>query len=79
MDIAVKNKIVEKILQSNDDLLLNEVEALIGLSDKDFASTLPVEVKQAINKSKSQLNAGEGIPHQQVMSEIKSRFLNSNG
>lgn len=75
MDIAVKNKIVEKIMQSDDDLLLNEVKALVGLSDKDFASELPLEVKQAINKAKSQLDAGEGIPHDQVMSEVKSRFL----
>lgn len=75
MDIAVKNKIVEKILQSDDEMLLNEVEALIGLSQKDFGLALPNEVKQAINIAKSQLAAGEGIPHQQVMDEIKSRFL----
>jgi hypothetical protein len=75
MDIAVKNKIVERILQSNDDLLLHEVEVLIGLSDKDFALSLPVEVTQAINKAKSQLDAGEGITHNQVMDEMKTRFL----
>lgn len=75
MDIAVKNKIVEKILQSEDDLLLNEVKALIGLSDGDFGYGLPVELKQAINKAKAQLDAGEGIPHKQVMDEMKSRFL----
>ncbi len=75
MDIIVKNKIVEKILQSNDDLLLNEVNAIMGLSDKDFGLDLPYEVKLAINKAKSQLDAGEGIPHEQIMNEIKERFL----
>lgn len=75
MDIAVKNKIVERILQSDDDMLLNEVKALIGLNDKDFGTELPVEVKQAINKAKIQLDAGEGIQHHTVMDEVKERFL----
>ncbi|MES2277979.1 MAG: hypothetical protein V4592_18265 [Bacteroidota bacterium] len=75
MDIAVKNKIVEKILQSDDDLLLNEVEALIGLSDRDFGLDLPIEVKTAIKLAKKQLKEGQGIPHQQMMDEVKKRFL----
>lgn len=77
MDIAVKNKIVEKILQSEDDLLLNEVRALVGLTDRDFGLDLPNEVKQVIIKAKSQLDAGEGIPHHVVMDEIRNRFPKS--
>lgn len=76
MDIALKYRIVEKIIQSNDDNLLNEIRSLIGLSDTDFWTELPVEVKQAIHKAKSELDRGEGIPHTQVMEEIKGRFLN---
>ena len=76
MDITLKYKIVEKIIQSNDDSLLNEIKSLIGLSETDFWAELPTEVKQSINKAKAELDRGEGIPHSQVMSEIKSRFLN---
>lgn len=75
MDIALKYKIVEKIIQSNDDNLLNEIRSLIGLSETDFWAEIPVEVKQAINKAKAELDRGEGIPHAQVMTEIKGRFL----
>lgn len=75
MDIALKYKIVEKIIQTNDDILLNEIKALIGLSENDFWHDLPFEVQQAINQAKSQLDDGEGIAHEQVMLEVKDRFL----
>ncbi|HCN82185.1 MAG TPA: hypothetical protein DIT07_01000 [Sphingobacteriaceae bacterium] len=75
MDIVLKNKIVERIIQSNDDLLLNEIKSLVGLSETDFWSSLPEEIKQAVNKAKSELDKGKGIPHSQMMSEIKDRFL----
>jgi len=75
MDIALKYKIVEKIIQSNDEGLLNEIKSLIGLSEDDFWTELPAEIKQAVNKAKDELDRGEGIPHAQVMSEVKNRFL----
>ena len=75
MDIALKYKIVEKIIQSNDDNLLNEIRSLIGLSESDFWTETPVDVKEAIKKAKLELDRGEGTPHTQVMTEIKDRFL----
>ena len=75
MDIALKYKIVEKIIQTNDDLLLNEIKSLVGLSEGDFWKDVPVEVKQAVNKAKEELDRGEGISHSQVMTEIKEKFL----
>jgi hypothetical protein len=76
MDIALKYKIVEKIVQTNDDTLLNEIKSLIGLSEVDFWNDLSPEIKKAVNQAKDELDRGEGIPHLQVMTEIKSRFLN---
>jgi hypothetical protein len=76
MDITLKYKIVEKIIQSNDDSLLNEIKSLVGLSDFDFWNELPIEVKQAVNKAKAELDRGEGVPHSQIMAEVKTRFLN---
>jgi hypothetical protein len=76
MDITLKYKIVEKIIKSNDDSLLNEIKSLVGLSDFDFWNELPIEVKQAVNKAKAELDRGEGVPHSQIMAEVKTRFLN---
>lgn len=75
MDITIKNKIVERILQSDDDLLLNEVKALVGLADRDFGLDLPHELKKAVDKAVVQLDAGEGIPHHVVMNEVRNKFL----
>lgn len=74
MDITLKYRIVEKIIQSNDDTLLNEIKSLVGLSEGDFWKELPQEVKQAVNKAKAELDRGEGVPHVQVMTEMKNRF-----
>lgn len=43
----------------------------------DFRDDLPNEVKQAIKMAKVELDGGEGIPHDEVMAEIKNRFLKS--
>lgn len=45
MDIALKYKIVEKIIESNDDTLLNQINNLLGLSENDFWTELPKDVQ----------------------------------
>ena len=76
MDIKIKNKIVEKIIQSDDEVLLNEIKSLVGLSEGDFWNELPNEVKQSVDKAKGELDHGQGINHAKFMEEVKSRFLN---
>ena len=75
MDISLKYKIVEKIIQSNDDELLSEINSLLGLSQNDFWDDLPENVKEGINEAKEQINNGQGVPHSQVMADVKARFL----
>jgi hypothetical protein len=75
MDISSKYKIVEKIIQSNDDELLNEINSLLNLSENDFWDDLPSEIKEGINEAKSQLADGQGIPHAQIMADVKARFF----
>lgn len=77
MDIALKYKIVEKIIQSNDEVLLNEIKSLMGLSEGDWWDEVPAGLKQKIKKSKSEHDTGDAVLHAEVMSEIKRRFLNS--
>ncbi|WP_419801343.1 hypothetical protein [Mucilaginibacter sp.] len=75
MDIELKNRIAAKIIQSEDDVLLNEVKALVGLSETDFWYDLPSELKYNIDQAKLQLDRGEGIAHKEVMQDMKNRFL----
>lgn len=74
MNIEAKYKIVEKIIQSNDDALLKEIRELLGLSNKDFWDGLPIEIKEEIDLARAELDRGEGIRHEEVMAEIKKRF-----
>ncbi|HEY4325444.1 MAG TPA: hypothetical protein VGN20_15720 [Mucilaginibacter sp.] len=76
MDIELKYKIAEMIIQLNDDALPNEIKSLAGLPDSDFWNDVPDECKKTINQAKEELDKGEGIPHSQVMVDVKARFLN---
>ena len=76
MDIALKHQIAEKIIQSDDDTLLDEIKSLVGLSESDFWDDLPHHVKESINKAKEEISRGEGIPHAEVMADARARFLN---
>ena len=75
MDVAAKYRIVEKIIQSDDDAILNEISSILGIENDDIWFELSEEVKSAINESKEQLDRGEGIPHENVMNRVKARFL----
>jgi hypothetical protein len=76
MDISLKHKIAERIIESEDDVLLNEIKSLIGLSEGDFWDNLPNEIQNEINLSKNEHDKNEGIiPHLEVMQEAKNRFL----
>lgn len=74
MDISLKYKIVEKIIQSNDDKILNQIKALLNVPEPDFWDDIPENVQKAINEAKAQLDRGEGIAHSQVMTDVKKRF-----
>jgi hypothetical protein len=74
MDIEHKYKILEKIMNTEDDVLLSEIDSLLNTSKQDFWPSLPAQVKQAIEESESELDRGEGISHEQVMVEIKERY-----
>ncbi|HVW12860.1 MAG TPA: hypothetical protein VHB54_03510 [Mucilaginibacter sp.] len=74
MDIEHKYKILEKIMRTDDDVLLSEIDSLLDTNKQDFWPSLPFQVKQAIEEAKSELDRGEGISHEQVMAEIKARY-----
>lgn len=74
MDIKQKYQIVEKIIQTDDDVLLSEIRELLGLAG-DFEEDLPEVVKKNIQDAKGELDRGEGISHEEVMKQARERFL----
>jgi predicted transcriptional regulator len=76
MDTKEKNDLVKKILDIEDDAILDQIKAIIGdEEDNDFWNELPDHVKAGIQQGKAELERGEGIPHEKVMAEIKSKYL----
>jgi len=55
----------------------NTLDHRIAQDDEsDFWNEIPDHVKQAIEQAKKEVDSGQGIPHAQVMAEVKARFLN---
>ncbi len=75
MNLDVKKRIVEKIIKSEDEDLLDEICSLVGLSETDFWSELPRSLQADIKEAENQLKNNEGINHDQLMKEVKSRYL----
>ncbi len=75
MDKLEKDALVQKLISTEDDAILDQVKVILS-DDKDFWDDLPEHVKEGINKAKEDIKQGKGIPHEQVMAEIKARYLN---
>jgi hypothetical protein len=75
MDAKEKNALVKKLLDTEDDVILDQVKALLeDDEDKDFWDELPKHVKESIKRGKVQAERGEVRPHEEVMAEIKSKY-----
>lgn len=75
MDETTKHKIVEHIMQSNDDVLLNEIQAMLELSDKDFWDELSDETRASIDRGLEDIKKGRTKANEEVLSDIQKRFL----
>lgn len=70
-----KQALINWIKDLDDPSVLATLQSIKNsTSNVDFWHDLPEETKQAINKAKTQLDEGEGIPHQEVMREVRQRF-----
>lgn len=75
MENNEKNALIKKLIDTEEDAILDQVKAILGVDTKDFWTELPEHVKESVNQAKEELKSGHGIPHDNVMAEIKSKFL----
>lgn len=75
MDIALKFKIVERIVQMEDEELLNEIKSMVGLTDDDLIGKEPDETDETAPLPKPEILHGESDPQSEVMAEMINRFL----
>ena len=68
MDIQTeKISLVKRLLDTDDESLLQQIKNVFEHNEKDFWNDLPQYVKAGIEKSKKQADAGMLTPHDEVM------------
>ena len=75
MDVRIKYMLLEKLIQTDNDAILDQVRAILGQDDKDFWDETDENTQGSILRAKEQVRKGETRPHNEVMNEFKSRFL----
>ena len=75
MDISIKYKMISKIINSDDENVLNAVKSLLKIDDDtDFWDGLSVEDQSAIDEGLYQLDNGRHVSHKLVQEEIRGCF-----
>ena len=75
MDVATRYKMISKIINSEDEEVLDQIKVLLNIEeDDDFWETLNTEDQAAINEGIDQLDNGQHVSHQSVQEEVKRRF-----
>jgi predicted transcriptional regulator len=72
MGTAEKRKKIKKYIDEADDRIVNMVFSMLEADkEKDWWDELPEEVQAGIDRAVAELDAGKGIPHEQVMKKYK--------
>lgn len=75
MDIqAEKLRLIEWLAGLNDTRTLNEFITLKKAREVDWWGEISEEERLAIDEGIAQLDRGEGIPHDQVMKEVREKY-----
>ena len=70
-----KLELVQMILNAESSSVLEKVESLLkNEQESDWWDELSVAQRKGIEKAIEELENGEGIPHSEVMREVKTRF-----
>ena len=77
MRVGEKYRIVEKIIQTEDETILSEIKSLLGIDEisGDYWNTRPDSIKHTQEESFQQIKNGNVLASEEVMMEIKKRFL----
>lgn len=80
MDTALlKKEIAERISRISNPTILERLQVIVQElasedQGKDFWDGLPDQLKRTIIKAEQELKDGKGIPHENVMADIKARY-----
>lgn len=71
---AEKLELMKLLLETESKDVINEIKAVFKKRGNDFYDELPQSVKDDIEISIKQIDAGEVYDHEWVMQDIKSKY-----
>lgn len=78
---AEKLTLIQQLIQVDDEALLLAIKKMLefglkhqGESQTDFWDELTEEQKSRVEESIRQLEAGQGIPHEEVMASLRKKY-----
>lgn len=74
MDRATKYQLVEKLVNTEDEVILEQIKAILNEDDSDFGASLSEETRNGIQQGRAQIKNGETISHEDVMAEARNRI-----
>lgn len=69
-----KYRIVEKIIETSDENVLEEIQIILGITETEEWSAVPDSVKQTITTSLQEIKNGQLTPSETFIAEIKSKY-----
>ena len=69
-----KYELIEKLVMADDELLLDQVHALLEGSAIQVWDDLNPKLKEALNRGLEQSKKGQGTPHAEVIKKVRARL-----
>ncbi|HEX8528543.1 MAG TPA: hypothetical protein VF646_00905 [Cytophagales bacterium] len=70
MDTTLKYQLIEKIVQTDDEAVLREIQALLESATGDWWATTSEAERESIERGIGQADRGEVVPHAQAWAQI---------
>ncbi|MBK5277945.1 MAG: hypothetical protein JJE09_03675 [Bacteroidia bacterium] len=73
MDTKEKYTIIEKVMKTEDEAVLNQIKEILEFNEETFWKDINSALKASLERGLDQSDRQEGIPHEEVMSSLKTR------
>ena len=74
MDLISKYDLIEKIVKSENETLLNQVKHLLEEDETESWANLSPALKSSIKRGLAQADKGQLTPHKEVMKRVRKKY-----
>lgn len=75
MDLISKYDLIERIVKSNDEALLQQVKNLLEEEEAESWEDMDPSLKASIKKGVAQAEKGQGIPHKKIKGSLQKKYI----